>query len=142
MAALRGKIKKDAYKGRHVFYPDSMLSLKRLKSKYDKMSPEEQERAAAGKTPPAANASAAVSSSGVNPRAVHIRMRQEAFERDEGIYPLRDYLAGNPGPCTVFIHIPVSGGEKIVRAVTGIGAVSERGAVLDNCAGVAEVWRE
>jgi DNA polymerase-3 subunit alpha len=129
MAALRGKVKMDSFKNRHVFYPDSLLSLKRLKSKYDKMPPGGQERAAA---PPSAA------------KAVHIRMRQEAFDQDESIYPLRDYLTGNPGPCAVFIHVPVDGGERIVRTVTGIGTVSESEplAALGNCAGVAEVWRE
>ncbi|MDR2435338.1 MAG: DNA polymerase III subunit alpha [Treponema sp.] len=142
MTALRGKIKKDTYKNRHVFYPDTKLSLKRLKSKYDKMSPEEQERAAANAQAVADKVPPAAPSSGANARAVHIRMRREAFERDEGIYPLRDYLAGNPGPCKVFIHVPVNGGESVVRVAGGIGAVAESGSALNSCAGVAEVWRE
>ncbi|MDR2476963.1 MAG: DNA polymerase III subunit alpha [Treponema sp.] len=77
-------------------------------------------------------------------RAVHIRLRQTAAERDETLYPLRDYLAENPGPCPVFIHIVRPDGETIVRTATGIGAASEieHVSALNNCGGVAEAWQE
>jgi DNA polymerase-3 subunit alpha len=76
--------------------------------------------------------------------AVHIRLLREALDRDEGLYPLRDYLAGSPGACTVFIHVPVSGGERVIRTTSGLGAVSETAVpdALVRCAGVAEAWRE
>ncbi|MDR1319479.1 MAG: DNA polymerase III subunit alpha [Treponema sp.] len=76
--------------------------------------------------------------------AVHIRLRREALDRDENLYPLRDYLAGSPGPCAVFIHVPVSEGEQVIRTVTGLGAAPETTVpdALGRCAGVAEVWRE
>jgi DNA polymerase-3 subunit alpha len=77
-------------------------------------------------------------------KAVHIRLNAGVADRDESLYPLRDYLAGNPGPCTVFIHVPVNGGEKIVRTATGIGTATESESLgaLNNCAGVSRVWRE
>jgi DNA polymerase-3 subunit alpha len=133
MAVLRGKIKKDNYKNRYAFYPDTMLSLKRLKSKYDKMP-----------VPPEGEAPSAAGPSPVNDQAFHIRLNTAAVERDESLYPLRDYLDENSGPCAVFIHVPVGSGEKIIRTITGIGAVSESGSpgALGSCAGVAEVWRE
>jgi DNA polymerase-3 subunit alpha len=79
-----------------------------------------------------------------NNKAVHIRLNTGIADRDENLYPLRDYLTGNPGPRAVFIHVPVSGGEKIIRTVTGIGTVLEGESLgaLNDCAGVAEVWRE
>jgi DNA polymerase-3 subunit alpha len=135
MAALRGKIKKDNYKNRYAFYPDTMLSLKRLKSKYDKMPPVDE-------APP--SAAPLDANNGGNNHAVHIMLRQEALEKDEDIYPLRDYLTENSGSCAVFIHIPVGGGERIIRTATGIGAFSEGESPggLDKCAAVARVWRE
>ena len=141
MIALRGKVKNDSFKNRYIFYPDSVLNIKRLKGKYDKTSPvqpeadapegrniqEEQNAVAGGAVP-----------------AVHIRLRREALERDEDIYPLRDYLTENPGSWTVFIHVPLGGGEKVIRTATGIGGVFEGTSLdaLNGCAGVAEVWRE
>jgi hypothetical protein len=62
----------------------------------------------------------------------------EAADSDENLYPLRDFLAGNPGYNTLFIHIPVGGSEKIIRTETGINTVE----AFNNCAGVAEAWRE
>jgi DNA polymerase-3 subunit alpha len=158
MTALRGKIKKDTYKNRYAFYPDSVLSLKRLKSKYDKMPPAPQGRdALEGRgapeergvpeerdAPGGGDGSGERDDAGRKSQSVHIRLLREALDRDEGIYPLRDYLAENPGSCTVFIHVPVSSGEKIIRTVTGIGTVVERDSLgeLSGCAGVARVWRE
>jgi DNA polymerase-3 subunit alpha len=77
-------------------------------------------------------------------QAIHIRLRREALDRDENLYPLRDYLAGSPGPCGVFIHVPVSGGERVIRTATGLGTVPETAVPeeLGRCAGVAEAWRE
>jgi DNA polymerase-3 subunit alpha len=123
ITVLRGKIKKDSFKNRYAFYPDSMLSARRLKNKYEK----------SAAAPPAANE-----------KAVHIRLGQDAADRDESLLPLRDYLAGNPGPWPLFIHVIAGGGEKVIRTVTGIGgaAVPESLEVLKSCAGVAEAWRE
>ena len=67
-------------------------------------------------------------------RAVHVRLSSEAADRDEGIYPLRDYIAGNPGSCPVFIHIDA----KIMRVSTGINPEAD----MAGCAGVTEVWKE
>jgi DNA polymerase III subunit alpha len=73
----------------------------------------------------------------VSRQAVHVRLDNAAADRDEGIYPLRDYILGNPGPCPVFIHIAVNG-EKIIRTTAGINPEAE----LKDCAGVVETWKE
>ncbi|MDR0457345.1 MAG: hypothetical protein LBH20_11770, partial [Treponema sp.] len=73
----------------------------------------------------------------VSAEAVHIRLDSEAADRDEGIYPLRNYILGNPGPCPVFIHISANG-EKIIRTTAGISSEAE----LKDCAGVVETWKE
>jgi len=78
-------------------------------------------------------------------QAVHIRLDSDAAKRDEGIQPLRNYLAGNPGPCPVFIHVHVSGDiEKIIRTTGGLSIEAEKDAlgVLEGCTGVAKAWKE
>ncbi|MDR2518729.1 MAG: DNA polymerase III subunit alpha, partial [Spirochaetaceae bacterium] len=52
---------------------------------------------------------------------VHILLTQEAPERDESLYPLQKLLTESAGSCPVFIHIPVSGGEAVVKTA-GAGA--------------------
>ncbi|MDR2102941.1 MAG: hypothetical protein LBP42_02435, partial [Treponema sp.] len=77
-------------------------------------------------------------------REVHIRLRQTAAEREEILYPLRDYLVGNPGSCSVFIHVPVPGGEAVIRTTSQLSTAANTPAInaLTQCEGVAEVWRE
>jgi DNA polymerase-3 subunit alpha len=79
-------------------------------------------------------------SAGSSRQAIHIRLNRDAAEREESLYPLRDYLAGNPGPCSVYLHVPLSQGETVIRAVTRTGGAA--GGALAHCAGVAEVWEE
>jgi DNA polymerase-3 subunit alpha len=88
---------------------------------------------------PAFPPSPASSANPSRPR-IHIRLNRDAAEREESLYPLRDCLAENPGPCSVYIHIPLPAGETVIRTVTGAPAAS--GSVLTGCAGVAEVWEE
>jgi len=87
-------------------------------------------------TPPPTPTAAPVATS-VTQQAVHVRLNSEAAGRDEGVFPLRDYILGNPGPCPVFIHISANG-EKVIRAAAGINPEAE----LKNCAGVVETWKE
>jgi DNA polymerase-3 subunit alpha len=70
--------------------------------------------------------------------AIHIRLNAEAASHDEGIYPLQNYLLGNPGPCKVFIHIPVGGGEKVIRLNAGVSPETK----IENCTGVVTAWKE
>jgi DNA polymerase-3 subunit alpha len=77
-------------------------------------------------------------------REVHVRLSAGTAAQEELLYPLRDYLFENSGPCAVFIHIPVQGGESVVRTASQISAAADQG-VLDSiktCSGVTEVWRE
>jgi DNA polymerase-3 subunit alpha len=132
LTALRGKIKKDNYKNRYAFYPDTILSLKRLKSKYK----DTESAPSSGSDEITPNAA----SSG----AVHIRLEAGTADRDENLYPLRNYLVENPGPCPLYIHLALQDGEKVIRTTTGIGAAAETEALrtLKNCGGVGEVWSE
>jgi DNA polymerase-3 subunit alpha len=73
---------------------------------------------------------------------IHIRLNRDAAEREESLYPLRDCLEGNPGPCSVYIHVPLPEGETVIRTYTQTGAPAAPGGILACCAGVAEVWEE
>ncbi|AEF84747.1 DNA polymerase III subunit alpha [Treponema primitia ZAS-2] len=87
-------------------------------------------------------------------RELHIRLKTAVCEREENLYPLRDYLYDNSGPCSVFIHVPEaaetatvdSGGkvaaETVIRAAAGIGVSADAPCIeaLSLYAAVAEVW--
>ena len=77
------------------------------------------------------------------PDEAHIRLN-DAVDSDENLSQLRDYLAENSGSLTLYIHIPTAGGEKTVRAATGL-EVTANGEVIEGlkrlkC--VEEVWRK
>jgi DNA polymerase-3 subunit alpha len=93
--------------------------------------------------------------------AIHIRLNCDAAGRDDGLFPLRNYLAKNAGPCPVFIHIPAASGggsfaddavgkadgltdEKVISVSSGLSLEAEREAlgVLEGCDGVMEAWKE
>jgi DNA polymerase-3 subunit alpha len=78
------------------------------------------------------------------PDEVHIRLKSDIMKNDDDLFQLRDYLAENSGSCTMYIHIPVTGGEKTIRAVTGIEITAGGEAVegLKKCGCVDEVWRK
>jgi DNA polymerase-3 subunit alpha len=77
-------------------------------------------------------------------REVHIRLTPLQVAEEAALYPLRDYLFENPGPCSVYIHVPASGGETVIRTATQISAAADTIHLdaLTHCAGVAEVWPE
>ncbi|MCL2609231.1 MAG: OB-fold nucleic acid binding domain-containing protein, partial [Treponema sp.] len=81
---------------------------------------------------------------GSPPSAVHIRLDESAADSDENISPLRNYLAGNPGPCPVYIHVHVSGKDEIIRTAGGLSLEAEKEAlgVLESCVVVAKAWKE
>ncbi|MDR1972969.1 MAG: DNA polymerase III subunit alpha, partial [Treponema sp.] len=79
-------------------------------------------------------------------RELHIRLDSGAARRDEDLLPLRDELMENPGPCQVFIHVPLpegaQGGETVIRTASQIGTDAATASIdaLRHCLGVAEVW--
>ena len=78
------------------------------------------------------------------PLDIHIKLHEGAADNNEDLNQLRDYLAENCGSCTLFIHIPVSGGEKVIRAASGLEVSSEEITFigLKNISCVAQVWRK
>ena len=75
---------------------------------------------------------------------VHIRLKDDTVNNDDDLFQLRDYLADNSGSCVMYIHIPVTGGEKTVRALTGIEVTANEVIIdgLKKCRCVDEVWRK
>jgi DNA polymerase-3 subunit alpha len=79
-----------------------------------------------------------------HPDDIHIRLLDGASSNNKDMLELRDYLAENSGSNTIFIHIPVNGEEKIIKAVSGLD-MSGNGYVVEGlkqCKCVAEVWRK
>jgi len=75
---------------------------------------------------------------------IHIKLHEGASFNYEDLNQLRDYLAENSGECTLFIHIPVPEGEKVIRAASGLEVSSEEITfiALKSISCVAEVWRK
>ena len=77
-------------------------------------------------------------------REVHVRLKADAAENEETLYPLRDFLFENSGSCGVFFHIPVGASEAVVKAANQITASPDAWVLeaIGMCAGVAEAWKE
>jgi DNA polymerase-3 subunit alpha len=80
----------------------------------------------------------------VKTEELHIRLNKSAAENEQNLSPLRDYLAENSGSSVLYIHIPVNGSEKTIRAVTGINLLNKENIFdeIKKCNCVAEVWRK
>ena len=78
------------------------------------------------------------------PQEIHIRLKNDAVEKEENLFPLRDYLAENTGSCSMFLHIPINDGEKVVRIYSGINYTGNINVIneLENNVCVEKVWRK
>jgi DNA polymerase-3 subunit alpha len=126
--AVKGKL--DKSRDKPSFLVSSMLETAKLKRKAAKMSEEIEQQQPAAETPAY--------------RELHIRLDRAAAEREENLFSLRDYLYGASGPCPVFIHVPITEDEMVIRAASQIGVAADASSIeaLALCAGVAEVWPE
>ena len=75
---------------------------------------------------------------------IHIKLTEDAADNEENLIPLRDYLAENTGSCVIYIHVPVSGKEKIIRAFSGVEISGNNDVIeeLKKCKCVSLVWRK
>ncbi|GHV25694.1 DNA-directed DNA polymerase [Spirochaetia bacterium] len=128
--AVKGKL--DKSRDKPSFQVSSVLELGKLRRRAAKLSETAE-----------AETSTAVSA-GPGYRELHIRLKETAVEREENLYPLRDYLYNAAGPCAVFIHIPLPGDEAVVRTTAQITSSADASCIeaLTLCNGVAEVWPE
>jgi DNA polymerase-3 subunit alpha len=131
--AVKGRLDKSREKP--SFQVSSVLEAAKLRRKAAKINAETSSSGA--EASPADN-------SGPSYRELHIRLNRAAVEREENLFSLRDYLYGTSGPCPVFIHVPVTEDEMVIRAASQIGAPADVSCIktLALCAGVAEVWPE
>ncbi|GHV75500.1 DNA-directed DNA polymerase [Spirochaetia bacterium] len=127
--AVKGKL--DKSRDKVGFLVSSVLELGKLRRRAAKISE------TAAETSPAAPP-------GPSYRELHIRLKEAAAEREENLYPLRDYLYSASGPCSVFIHIPIQGDEAVIRTAVQITGSAEASCIeaLTLCNGVADVWPE
>jgi DNA polymerase-3 subunit alpha len=150
VTALRGRIRNDSYKNKPAFYPAETLSLKRLRDLH-KHDPDTPDTGVSGNV--AGPGAAAEAGSSQRPGAaagkeadslteLHIRLRTQAAESEKNLYPLRDFLLGNPGPAQVFIHIPAGENETVIRTAAQLSAAADKEhlAALEAYEAVAEVW--
>jgi DNA polymerase-3 subunit alpha len=127
--AVKGKLDKSREKP--SFQVSSVVEAAKLKRRAAKLSETAGAPSPAGETGPSY-------------RELHIRLDRMAAEREENLFSLRDYLYGASGPCPVFIHVPLTEEELVIRAASQIGASPDASCLeaLALCAGVAEVWPE
>jgi DNA polymerase-3 subunit alpha len=133
--AVKGRL--DKSRDKLSFKVGSALEIGKLRRKAAKMSSETAvDRDGAETSFPAAPPAPSF-------REVHIRLEQAAAEREEDLFPLRDFLYKASGPCEVYIHLNLPEGERVIRTTTQIGAAATTESIdaLTHCAGVAEVWR-
>jgi DNA polymerase-3 subunit alpha len=152
IVAVKGKIDRFRNQEQAGFIVDELLDLDYLAKNAAKMaskgSPgkrgEAEDRAPAGTGRLPGEMPETKKNTDPSYREVHIRLDQTAVEQEETLYPLRDYLVDNPGPCSVFIHVPSAEGETVIRTTTQLSAAANDPAIngLTHCAGVAKVWCE
>jgi len=101
-------------------------------------------KAASGASPPSLNNITDADKSNENKKTeIHIRLNEGAWQNNAELNQLRDFLADNCGSCALFIHIPVSESEKIVKAANGLDISSCDDIIneLKKCNSVSEAWR-
>jgi DNA polymerase-3 subunit alpha len=129
--AVKGKI--DQSRDKPSFQVSSVLELGKLRRKASRLAAEAEEALPVKTdTPPETT-----DSREAQWNELHIRLMEAAAGQEENLYPLRDYLAENPGFCPVYIHVPLPGGETIIRAAAGTNVPAEK---LAQTRCVAEVW--
>ena len=150
VVAVKGKVDRRENRDRPGFLVDALLNVDKLQEEAAENSSKNPERETV--TPEKPNSAVPVRTDSdssipvINKaaeifREVHIRLNEKAAEQDETLYPLRDLLIKASGDHPVFIHVPIHGGETVIRTASHICA-DEDTAALTHCEGVAEVWRE
>ncbi|MHB9293467.1 putative DNA polymerase III subunit alpha [Hollandina sp. SP2] len=133
VVALKGSLDRSKNRERPSFLVDTLLDLEKL------------ETVAATKESIGSGPSRPSQSKPAKPfHEVHIRLNAHATEQEETLYPLRELLMDKPGSCSVFIHVPITEGETVIRTTSQISVASDT-ATIDSfvrCAGVVQVWCE
>ncbi|MCL2265870.1 MAG: DNA polymerase III subunit alpha [Treponema sp.] len=77
------------------------------------------------------------------PEDIHIKLKEGAAANMDELNQLRDFLAENSGSSTIYIHIPLPKGEKLIRTSSGLELNGNDDAFsgLSGCKCVEQVWR-
>jgi DNA polymerase-3 subunit alpha len=136
VCALNGKVKQDSFNKKPAFYVDSLVNIEKLKTKSGKKPPQDEslsdwKGAETRKT---------------ESQEFHIRLQKSAAEDEKTLYSLRTVLVENPGPTTVYIHVPAAlennpQGETVIRAASRI-LTTTAGAELQRWPEIAKVWEQ
>jgi DNA polymerase-3 subunit alpha len=141
---VRGKVDRRENRDRPSFLVDTLLDVQKLQEDAAKRDTEKP-------SPPPVSVPAAADKPVSPPpppekavaekvfQEVHIRLTERAAEQDETLYPLRDLLMKTFGSCTVFIHVPITGGETVIKTdrLRASGTAID---ALTHCEGVAAAW--
>jgi DNA polymerase-3 subunit alpha len=128
--ALKGTL--DHSRGKSSFCVDKLLDLDRLAKKAAKL-PDNPAMIPATEAPPPSQPPA---------HSLHIRLARAAACNAEQLYPLRALLSRQEGACSVYLHVPLEQGEKIIRTPAALTASSDAEYLtrLKNVAAVVDVW--
>jgi len=79
----------------------------------------------------------------VKPEEVHIKLIKTENYNDDTLFELRDYLSQNSGKSKIFIHVPVTEGEKKIKTTWGIDIYANDKIMdeLKKIKCVAEAWK-
>jgi DNA polymerase-3 subunit alpha len=145
--AVKGKL--DHSRNRISFCVDKMLDIDRLAKKAAKQTDKPDTPPLQPRTPPVARPQTqsdpnASSAGGISPQnhALHIRLYKAAATNAEQLSSLRALLSRQEGKCSVYLHVPLEQGEKVIRpsAVMTARADTEYLVRLKNDVAVDDVW--
>ncbi|MDR1059411.1 MAG: DNA polymerase III subunit alpha, partial [Treponema sp.] len=148
IVAIRGKVDTWKKEGQEqpAFIVNELLDPEDLKRSAKRSAAKRRDEKASRRSPGSGQVPSAPSPPPPAPpqdrRELHIRLEQDSAETEGKLLVLRDYLLDNPGPCLVFIHVPLPEGEVLVRTASQIGANPSCLDSLARHAGVAGAWCE
>jgi DNA polymerase-3 subunit alpha len=152
--AIRGKVDTWKKEGQEqpAFIVNELLDLEEVKRNAKRSAAKRRDERASRRSPEGGESSVPAPAPAPSPPSpaappqgrgeLHIRLEKEAMETEGKLLTLRDYLLDNPGPCSVFIHVPLPEGEVLVRTASQIGASPSCLDSLVRQGGVARAWCE
>jgi DNA polymerase-3 subunit alpha len=77
-------------------------------------------------------------------KEVHIRLNAGSVKKEELLLPVRDYITGHRGHCSVYIHFPLNSGETIIKTRPHLCMTAEEQDIhtLKDMLVVDDVWQE
>jgi DNA polymerase-3 subunit alpha len=139
--AVKGAI--DHSRGKFNLRVNRMLDLDRLAKKAARQADKPAQTPPEPAAPPASGTpSSAPSGETPQTRALHIRLYKAAAANADLLSSLRTLLSRQEGDCSVYLHVPLERGEKVIRPSEAMTARADNEylARLKNDAAVDDVW--